>query len=164
MTRKEAQKRAAELSQHAEGLPAGILRREPAACLRCRVRPPVRRACRRSRHSFPTWPCPILPPGASGPTSPRTFPEAAHTIPVLSLDKSYTAGGAVRVDRQDGAQRGTRALVRLRGKDRRRVDGALLREGRPRPRRDAGKRAGRQRRHREREDHRRRSAAPSAAR
>ena len=155
MTRKEAQKRVAELSRTLRDYQrAYFVDSRPLVSDAeydrlfdelSAPRDPV------SRPRFGRTP----PPDASAPTSRRSFPKSAHTIPVLSLDKSYTAEELSAWIAKTVAQRGAGALLRLRGKDRRRLDRPVLRGGPPRPRRHPGQRAGGQRRDGKREDHRR---------
>ena len=116
-------------------------------------------------------------PGLRLPDSPtqrvgsdltQSLPEAPHTVPVLSLDKAYTGeeidtwiGKTCR--NADKANGGAVLSFMPRGEDRRGLHRALLRGGPSRPGAHPRQRAGGQRRDRQRQHHRRGTAAPPGA-
>ena len=126
MTRKEAQKRAAELSQTL---------REWQRAYFVESRPLVSDAeydrlfdeLSAIEKQFPDLASADSPTQRVGSDLTQELPEVRPYHPGAEPRQVVHRRGALRVDRQDGAERRPRALLRLRGEDRRRLDGALLR-------------------------------------
>ena len=77
---------------------------------------------------FPDLGIPDSPTRRVGSDLTQELPEVAHTIPVLSLDKSYTIGELTSwIGKTRAMPNG--AVLRLRGEDRRRLHRPVLREG-----------------------------------